>query len=156
MGSPINTATLSGLEVRRTIRAPRQRVFDAWTKAEALKAWHAPGPLTVSLAEIDLRPNGAYRIHMRAPDGTEHRVSGVYREIDPPRKIVYTWGWDGDHVVKDSLVTIEFLERGERGESTEILLRHAIADEKERRSHTSGWTAILDKFEAMYSSSSAN
>src|SRR3954467_14261328 len=85
------------LEVRRLIRAPRQRVFDAWTKAEELKAWHAPGPLTVSLAEIDLRVGGAYRIHMQAPDGSEHRASGVYREIDPPRKVVYTWGWDGDH-----------------------------------------------------------
>jgi uncharacterized protein YndB with AHSA1/START domain len=135
------------LQVRRTIRAPRQRVFDAWTKAEELKAWHAPGPLTVSLAEIDLRPNGAYRIHMRAPDGTEHRVTGVYREIDPPRKVVYTWGWEGDHVVKDSLVTIEFLERGD---ATEVVLTHAIADDKERANHESGWTSILDKFQATY------
>ncbi len=136
------------LEVRRTIRAPRQRVFDAWTKAEELKAWHAPGPLTVSLAEIDLRPGGAYRIHMRSPDGTEHRVSGVYREIDPPKKVVYTWGWDGDHPVKDSVVTIEFHDRGA---STEVVLRHdGITHDKERTDHGQGWTAILDKFEAMY------
>ena len=136
------------LEVRRTIRAPRQRVFDAWTKAEELKAWHAPGPLTVSLAEIDLRPGGAYRIHMRSPDGTEHRVSGVYREIDPPKKVVYTWGWDGDHPVKDSVVTIEFHDRGA---STEVVLRHdGITHNKERADHEHGWTAILDKFEAMY------
>ena len=136
------------LEVRRTIRAPRQRVFDAWTKAEELKAWHAPGPLTVSLAEIDLRPGGAYRIHMRSPDGTEHRVSGVYREIDPPKKVVYTWGWDGDHPVKDSVVTIEFHDRGA---FTEVVLRHdGITHDKERADHEHGWTAILDKFEAMY------
>lgn len=137
------------VEVRRTIRAPRQRVFDAWTKAEELKAWHAPGPLTVSLAEIDLRPGGAYRIHMRDPDGTEHRVSGVYREVDPPRKVVYTWGWDGDHPVKDSVVTLEFHDLGG---STEVVLRHdGIADEKERGNHEKGWTAIMDKFEARYS-----
>ncbi len=141
------------LEVRRTIRAPRQRVFDAWTKAEELKAWHAPGPLTVSLAEIDLRPGGAYRIHMRAPDGTEHRVSGVYREIDPPKKVVYTWGWDGDHPVKDSVVTIEFHDRGA---STEVVLRHAgISHDKERTGHTEGWTSILDKFEAHFSEGAA-
>ena len=46
------------LEVRRTIRAPRQRVYDAWTQAEELKRWHAPGPLTVSLVEMDVRPGG--------------------------------------------------------------------------------------------------
>jgi len=117
-----------------------------------LKAWHAPGPLTVSFAEIDLRPGGAYRIHMREPDGKEHRVSGVYREVDPPRKVVYTWGWDGDHPVKDSLVTLEFIARGN---STEVVLRHdGIMDDKERANHEHGWTAILDKFEARYSAKS--
>ena len=139
------------LQVRRTIRAPRQRVFDAWTKAEELKAWHAPGPLMVSRAEIDLRPGGTYRIHMRAPDGTEHRVTGVYREVDPPRRVVYTWGWEGEHKVKDSVVTIEFHERDN---ATEVVLTHAgILDEAERTNHEQGWSAIMDKLEATYSRS---
>jgi len=142
------TAAVPTLEVRRTIRAPQQRVFDAWTQAAQLKAWHAPGPLTVSLAEIDLRPGGSYRIHMRAPDGNEHRVTGVYREVDPPNKVVYTWGWEGEHVVKDSVVTVEFLERGD---ATEVVLTHAgIFDDTERANHEKGWTAIMDKFEAAY------
>ncbi|WP_236646401.1 SRPBCC family protein [Gemmatirosa kalamazoonensis] len=134
------------------MRAPRQRVFDAWTQPAQLKAWHAPGPLTVSLAEIDLRPGGAYRIHMRAPDGTEHRVTGVYREVDPPSRVVYTWGWEGDHVVKDSVVTVEFHDRGDTtGDATEVVLTHAgIFDDTERANHAKGWTAILDKFEALY------
>ena len=136
------------LEVRRVIRAPRERVFDAWTTPEEIRKWHAPGPLTVSLVEVDLRPGGRYRIHMREPDGKEHRVGGVYREVDRPRKVVYTWGWEGDHVVKDSLVTLEFHDRGD---STEVVLTHAIADDKERASHTNGWTSIMDKLEAAYS-----
>lgn len=143
-----HTAAPSAIEVRRTIRAPRQRVFDAWTKAEELKAWHAPGSLTVSLAEIDLRPGGSYRIHMREPDGKEHRVTGVYREIDPPKKLVYTWGFGGDHPVKDSVVTLEFFEHGD---STEVVLIHeGLAPESEREGHTKGWTSILDKLEARY------
>ena len=141
------------LEVRRTIRAPRQRVYDAWTKAEELKTWHAPGPLTVSLAEMDVRPGGKYRIHMLAPDGKEHRVSGVYREVDPPKKVVYSWGWDGDHPVKDSTVTIEFLDRGD---ATEVVLTHSgITHDGERKGHTEGWTSILDKLEARYSKTAA-
>ena len=142
------TAAPPSIELRRTIRAPRQRVFDAWTKAEELKAWHAPGPLTVSFAEIDLRPGGKYRIHMLEPDGKEHRVSGVYREIDPPKKVVYSWGWDGDHPVKDSTVTLEFFERGD---FTEVVLTHeGITHDGEREGHTKGWTSILDKLEARY------
>jgi len=141
-------APVPTLEVRRTIRAPRQRVFDAWTKAEELKKFHAPGPLHVEVAEIDLRPGGKYRIVMVEPDGKKHGVYGVYREVEPPRKVVYTWSHDGDHIVKDSLITVEFLERGD---STEVVLTHAIADDKERESHTSGWTSILEKLQAAYS-----
>ena len=145
------TAAPPTLQVRRTIRAPRQRVFDAWTKAEELKEWHAPGPLTVTFAEIDLRPGGKYRIHMTAPDGTDHKVSGVYREIDPPKKLVYSWGWDGDHPVKDSTVTIELFERGD---STEVVLTHSgIAHDEERGKHTHGWKAIMDKLEAHFDGS---
>ena len=128
-------------------RALRQRVFDAWTKTEELKGRHAPGPLTVALAEIDLRPGGKYRIHTVEPDGKEHRVSGVYREIDPPKKVVYSWGWDGDHPVKDSTVTIEFLERV----SPRSCSRTPVSiDKKERQGLTDGWTSILDKLEARY------
>ena len=149
MANATQTAAGPVVEVRRLIRAPRQRVFDAWTKAEELKAWHAPGPLTVSLAEIDLRPGGSYRIHMREPDGNEYRVSGVYREVTPPKKVVYTWGWDGDHPVKDSLVTIEF---NERGDATEVVLRHTgLPDQQQATNHEHGWIGIMDKFEAAYS-----
>ena len=147
--SPDTTTTggaAGSLEVRRTIRAPRQRVFDAWTKAEDLKRWHAPGPLTVSHAEIDLRVGGGYRIHMREPGGKEHRVSGVYRVVEPPKRVVYTWSWDGDHPVKDSVVTLEFIERGD---STEVVLRHeGFPNAQERENHNNGWTSIMDKFAA--------
>lgn len=135
------------LQVRRTIRAPQQRVFAAWTTAEELKRWHAPGPLTVSLAEVDLRVGGRFRIHMREPDGKEHRVSGVHQLVDPPNKLVYSWGWDGDHVVKESTVTIEFLKRGD---ATEVVITHAIAGATERANHEKGWIAILDKLVTTY------
>jgi uncharacterized protein YndB with AHSA1/START domain len=137
------------LEVRRTIRAPRQRVFDAWTTPEELKRWHAPGPLTVTLAEIDLRVGGSYRIHMQQPDGTVHQAIGVYREVDPPRRIVYTWSWEGDHPVKNSVVTLEFHERG--ADATEVVLRHeGLPNVQERDSHASGWTSIMDKLAALF------
>ena len=145
------TAAPPTLQVRRTIRAPRLRVFDAWTKTEELKKWHAPGPLTVTFAEIDLRPGGKYRIHMTEPDGTDHKASGVYREVDPPKKLVYSWGWDGDHPVKDSTVTLELFERGD---STEVVLTHSgIAHDKERESHRHGWTSIMDKLAAHFEAS---
>jgi uncharacterized protein YndB with AHSA1/START domain len=136
------------LEVRRTIRAPRQRVFDAWTQAEELKRWHAPGPMTVSLAEIDLRVGGAFRIHMVAPSGEEHRVVGTYREVDPPNHLRYTWQWETGTDATVSTVTIDFVERGSE---TEVILTHVdLSREEARVSHLQGWTAIMDKLSTHF------
>jgi uncharacterized protein YndB with AHSA1/START domain len=78
-------------------------------------------------------------------------VSGIYREIDPPKKLVYSWGWDGDHPVKDSTVTLEFIDRGN---ATEVVLTHSgIAHDMERQKHTEGWTGILDKLAAHFEKS---
>ena len=141
-------AEIPTLQVRRTIRADQATVYAAWTTPAELQRWQAPGPLHVSLAEMDVRVGGSYRIHMVEPDGVVHKVSGVYAEVDPPRKLVYTWGWESDNPVKDSVVTIEFHERGD---STDVVLTHAIANDKERASHAGGWTSILEKLDTICS-----
>lgn len=135
------------VEIRRTFAAPRQRVFEAWTEPDALKRWAAPGPLETPVAEVDLRVGGRYRIHMRGPDGKEHRVVGVYREVDPPRRLVYTWTWETNPDVTDSVVTVEFHERGE---ATEVVLRHAgLPSEDSRRRHGEGWIGCLQKLDTV-------
>src|SRR3954471_7808005 len=103
------TAPGATVEIRRTIHASRQRVFDAWTKAREIERWHAPGPMTVALAEIDLRVGGAFRIHMMAPTGEEHRVIGTYREVRPPERVVYTWQWETGTDATVSVVSIDFV-----------------------------------------------
>ena len=131
------------LEVRRTIAAPRQRVFEAWTTPAELKRWAGPGPFVTPLAEVDLRVGGHYRIHMREPNGSEHRVFGVYREVDPPRRLVYTWSWENDPEIVESVVTVEFHERGN---ATEVVLRHEGFPTKESRDrHETGWGGCLKK-----------
>lgn len=141
-----DTAPARRLQVRRVFEAPPERLFRAWTTPEELRRWHAPGPLTCVLAEIDLRVGGRYRIHMREPDGKEHRVGGAYRVIDPPRKLSFTWQWETKHMnndLRETLVTIEFLPRGK---GTELVLTHeGFATEEDRTSHESGWSAILEK-----------
>ena len=131
------------LGVRRTIAPPRQRVFEAWTTPTELKRWAGPGPLVTPLAEVDLLVGGHYRIHMREPNGSEHRVSGVYREVDPPQRLVYTWSWENDPEMVESLVTVEFHERGD---ATEVVLRHEGFRTKESRDrHETGWGGCLEK-----------
>jgi len=140
-----DAASTTSLEIRRVIPATRQRVFDAWTQAKELDRWSAPSPMTPR-AEVDLRVGGRYRIVMRAPDGTEHRVGGVYRVIDPPSKLVYTWKWE-ESAMEDSVVTVEFHDRGK---STEVVLRHdGLTDAESRARHEHGWNACLDNLAAL-------
>ena len=136
------------LEIRRTFNAPRQRVYDAWTKADQMKKWVGPGPMEAVVAEADVRVGGKYRIHLRNPNGTEHRAIGEYRVVDPPKKVVYTWTWETMPDVVDTIVTVEFHERGNK---TEIALRHDGLTAEQKKPHEDGWIACLDKFTAVVS-----
>jgi uncharacterized protein YndB with AHSA1/START domain len=135
------------LEVRRIIRAPRERVFQAWTTPADVKRWSAPGPVEVVLSEIDLRVGGRFKLNMRKPDGAAANAFGEYRVVDPPRRLVYTWSWEQESDVRDTVVSVEFIDLGAQG--TEVVLRHAGLTTKQAESHTQGWTAILEKLEAL-------
>lgn len=77
--------------VTRLFDAPRAVVFEAWTKTEHVAHWWDPSGVPLAVCEIDLRPNGAFRWVNRAPDGGEgHSFAGIYREIAPPEKLVFT------------------------------------------------------------------
>ncbi|HEX5387295.1 MAG TPA: SRPBCC domain-containing protein [Gemmatimonadales bacterium] len=130
------------LEVRHTYAQPPERLFRAWTTPNDLKRWHAPRDLVVSLAELDVRVGGRYRIHMRQPDGTEHRVSGEYTIVNPPRRLAFTWEWEQSD--RASLVTIDFLPWGTGG--TELVLTHEdFPTDTERNNHEHGWSSIAEK-----------
>jgi uncharacterized protein YndB with AHSA1/START domain len=77
--------------MKRRFDAPRRLVFEAMTRPEHVKRWYGLHGTTVPVCEIDLRPGGAYRIVNRDPQGNEYGFKGVYREIDPPARVVYTW-----------------------------------------------------------------
>jgi uncharacterized protein YndB with AHSA1/START domain len=131
------------LEVRRTFAAARQRVFDAWTSANALKRWHAPENATVEDATVDFRVGGGYEVRMRGNDGQLHRVAGEYREIDPPSRLVYSWAWQDTERSSRSVVTVEFFDRGE---ATEVVLTHTgLETEQEIQGHRHGWIGCLEK-----------
>ncbi|HZF16647.1 MAG TPA: SRPBCC domain-containing protein [Steroidobacteraceae bacterium] len=82
--------TGSLFELTREIDAPRELVFDAWTDPKQLAEWWGPRIMKTPVCQIDLRVGGAYRIVMRAPDGTDYPMTGVYREIDRPRRLAMT------------------------------------------------------------------
>ena len=141
-GTPTTTVRLT-----RILAAAPERVFEAWTTPEAMKRWASPGEMTVPSASADLRVGGRYEIRMRAPDGTEHRASGVYREIDPPNRLVYTWQWQDQPGAPETVVTVQFRRHAA---GTELVLVHELPDGDARDKHEHGWTGCLAKFEQMF------
>jgi uncharacterized protein YndB with AHSA1/START domain len=94
----------------RVFDAPRDLVFEAWTKPEHVRNWYGLRSLETHICEIDLRPGGRWRWGQREKDGTEIVFSGVYKEITPSERIVYTEGFEqlpGPELV----VTVTFDEK---------------------------------------------
>ena len=90
---PVNTeipAESRELTVTRLIDAPPERVYAAWTQPELLKKWFTPKPVETITAEMDVRPGGSSLIVMRLPDGTEMPNRGVFLEVVPNKKLVFT------------------------------------------------------------------
>jgi len=130
------------LKVVRTFQAPRERVFRAWTDPVELARWFAPSEEYHALVpEFELRVGGKYCLEMHHKNGNIHRVSGIYREITPPERIVFTWLWETDPKSDESLVTVEFRDLGP---STEILLTHEHLPSLEQRDrHEHGWIGCI-------------
>lgn len=83
------------ITTRRFVKAPPALVWRAWTDPAALRQWWGPRVLDLVVCEMDLRVGGTYRFVHRAPDGQEFAFRGEYRELDPPRRMVSTFIFDG-------------------------------------------------------------
>ncbi len=95
--------------ITRVFDAPRQLVFEAWTKPEHVRQWYGPSFLTMTVCEIDLRVGGQWRYVLQAADGREYAFSGEYREIVSPERLVST-EWYEAIPGADYLVTAAFDE----------------------------------------------
>ena len=132
------------LTLERHYPVAPEKVFRAWTDPEAVTKWWGPGPgEPVSLAELDVRVGGRFRIVVGGPDGKAHECAGEYKEVVPNRKLVFTWSWPNSTPERISVVTIIFKAVND---GTQLVFRHEqLFDEKVRDDHKRGWTGTLDK-----------
>jgi uncharacterized protein YndB with AHSA1/START domain len=135
------------LKIERTYDAPIAAVFDAWTQEEVLRRWfHAEVGWETSEASVDLQVGGEVRVVMRDPaTGSEYGGGGRYTEIDPPRRLAFTWLWDGNP--KRQLIEIDFEEAG--GVTTVRFTHRDLWNEEAVRSHEDGWNTCFDNLERV-------
>ena len=129
------------LEIRKHINASPERVFEAWTQPEQIEKWWGPEDVTCIGAKIDLQVGGKYQINNRLPNGNELLIYGVFKVVEQPNKLVYTWSTDPG--LKDSeTVNVKF---NPYKDGTEVVVIHERIPTKEiLDSHNTGWIGCLE------------
>ena len=141
----MNSVTVPSLVLRRTYGAPPKRVYEAWTNPDLARQFLCPEGMTIPEVRMDVRVGGAFRLVMQKSDGEQFIAYGVYREVQPARKLSMTWRWEESSPAEEheTLLTVEFAPH-ENG--TELILTHEqLSSVESRGNHEHGWTQILDK-----------
>lgn len=132
------------LRLERLIAAPPDTVFAYWTDPALIVTWWGPEGFDIPAHAIEVRPGGEWRTTMRSPAGKLMTVSGVYRLIDKPHRLVFTWAWDDEHGVRghETEVTVTFVPVP--GGTRLTLTQQEFATVESRDGHTKGWASTFD------------
>ena len=145
------------LIITRIFDAPPELVWKAWTEPGRMKLWWGPKGYTLPVCKIDLRVGGAYLYCMRSPEGRDFWGTGVYRELDPPRRLVATDSFADEkgrivpasHYGMDSKMPLEMLltlTLEDAGGKTKLILEHAgMPPGNEQEGAREGWSQSFDK-----------
>ena len=145
------------LVLTRLIDAPAATLYRCWTDPELMKQWFVPKPWTIARVELDLRPGGGSLVVMRDPDGKEYPNAGVYLEVVPERKLVftdaYTAGWvPTEKPFMTAIVTFEPEGPASQHTRSTALARHWTEEARQQHEamgfHT-GWGICADQLAAL-------
>lgn len=143
----MSEATPDRLHFRRTLEAPRRRVFQLWTEPEHIKRWFGGLDVEVEAVELDLRPGGSYAITVRLESGVSV-FTGEFVTVEAPERLVYTWRSEGGPSgAPTTTVEVTFKDRGDQ---TEIELTHAgFVEPQVQEMHAQGWEACFAALASM-------
>ncbi|MGH6761953.1 MAG: SRPBCC family protein [Phyllobacterium sp.] len=139
--------TKPSLTLVRRINAAPIKVYRAWVDPALMTHWFGPAGAIVLHTEMDPSVGGRFHIVMRTPDGEEHDVSGVYREVIEGERLVFTWAWRSTPE-RESLVHVTFEPNGDG--TTLTLFHEQFYDEAARDGHKGGWTGALERLVAYF------
>ena len=136
----------STLHLERILSASPEAVFDACVDPATLAEWWGPAGFTAPSLELDLREGGRYRITMQPPEGEAFHLRGEFREIDRPRRLVYTFVWEEPTDDQETVVTLSFLDDPEG--SMVVLDQGPFKTEARHALHEAGWNDCFERLQA--------
>jgi uncharacterized protein YndB with AHSA1/START domain len=139
--------------ITRIFDAPRALVWQAWTDPKMMAQWFGPRGFTSSVPELDLRVGGALRIVMHGPDGNDYPMKGVFLDVTPPERLVFSsiaLDNDGNHLLEGE-TTVTLTEQN--GKTTLRLVAHAVGlvpmAPQMLAGMEAGWTQSIDKLQEL-------
>jgi uncharacterized protein YndB with AHSA1/START domain len=143
-GKEVVTAPEDVLVITRLFDAPPACVFDAWMSREGWQSWIGPEGVHCDVSLLEPHVGGRYRLEMHLPGGGGILVGGIFKIVDRPRTLSFTWGADGDPT-RQSIITLTFTEAAK---GTELRLRQeGLGSASNRDAHRHGWIGALNKLQ---------
>lgn len=142
------------LVLDRLLDAPRENVFRCWTEPELMKRWFTPAPWTTAHVEVDLRPGGSTLVVMADPNGDEHPNRGVYLEVVPNERLVFTDAFTSAWEPSEKPFFVCDLSFSDEGGRTRYIARARHWTVEDRKTHEAmgfheGWGRCADQLEAL-------
>jgi uncharacterized protein YndB with AHSA1/START domain len=133
------------LRLERLIPSPPELLFSLWTDPAQLLRWWAPEGYQPEVDALDARPGGRWRTILRRADGHTLATSGIYRIVEPPRRLAFSWAWEDPSGVRghETEVTVDF--EAAPGGTHLVLVQQRFESRQARDSHTRGWLASFDR-----------
>ncbi len=128
------------------------KVFAAWTDPEIMASWYGPEGMETTIHAFDLREGGAYRLTMKAPDGTLFPLRGVFTEIRRPNRLAFSWQWESNAELampgaQETSVTVDIRAIG--GDVALTLTHSGFATPEAIAQHNDGWTSMMTKLTSL-------
>jgi uncharacterized protein YndB with AHSA1/START domain len=133
------------LRLERLIPAPPELLFALWTEPAELVRWWAPEGYEASVHALDTRPGGRWRTVLRRSDSSARAMSGVYRIVEPPHRLAFTWAWEDESGVRghETEVTVNF--EAAPGGTRLVLLQQRFESRQARDRHDAGWSSSFER-----------
>lgn len=137
------------LYIERVFDAPVALVFKIWSEREHLFRWWGPEEFTATSMELEFRPGGKWRVGMVSDEYGEGWSSGVFREIVPNKRLVFTFAWEqgSSDEMQETLITLTFAERDD-GKTLQTFHQTPFSSVESRDSHHGGWQSMFNEEEA--------
>ena len=140
-----DVASETTLRLERLIPSPPELLFALWTEPAQLVRWWAPEGYEASVNDLDTRPGGRWRVTMRRTDGGVVVTSGIYRIVEPPRRLVFTWAWEDESGARGHETEVVVSFEAAPGGTRVVLLQRRFESKQARDNHTVGWSSAFDR-----------